>query len=100
MIFNIVDRRKHPYRWRAVTAIVEPTHHDNTVDGADQVCNDPEAIIYDLRAEISVADAISWAQTLPYAATLYLYDLGRGINVVSGDQTEHAAQSAVRMPDE
>jgi hypothetical protein len=29
MIWNIVDRRKRPYRWKAITAIIEPTYHDN-----------------------------------------------------------------------
>lgn len=28
-ILNIVDRRKRPYRFQKINAIVEPTRHDN-----------------------------------------------------------------------
>jgi hypothetical protein len=35
MIWNIVDGRERPYRWKAIKAIVEPTWHDNKV--ADRI---------------------------------------------------------------
>ena len=93
MIWNIIDRRKRPYRWKAVTAIVEPTYHDNTVADSDQTDDRHDFISYDQRAEISLADAVTWAQSLPFPATLYLYDLGQGINVASGKSTEHFVRS-------
>jgi hypothetical protein len=80
MISNIIDRRKRQYRWKQVTAIVEPTYHDNSVDDSDQTeVPEPDFFLYDERAAISVGDAIAWALSLPFAATLYLYDLGDGI---------------------
>ena len=82
MIWNIVDKRKQPYRWKAITAIMEPTYHDNSVVDSDQAEETTDDVVYDERAEISLADAVIWVQSLPFPATLYLYDLGRGINVV------------------
>ena len=80
MIFNIIDERKRRYRWKKVTAIVEPTYHDNSVQDSDQAgMPEPGFTIYDQREEISLADAIIWATSLPFEATLSLYDLGEGI---------------------
>jgi hypothetical protein len=36
MITNIIDRRKRPYRFWKVNAIVEAAWHDNSVNDADQ----------------------------------------------------------------
>jgi hypothetical protein len=36
MISNIIDRRKRQYRWKQITAIIEPTYHDNSVDDSDE----------------------------------------------------------------
>ncbi len=36
MTLNIIDRRERRYRWKAIDAIIEPTHQDNSVDGSDQ----------------------------------------------------------------
>lgn len=62
VILNIIDKRTRRYRWKQITAIVEPTH-------------------YDQREEISLTDAVIWASSLPYAVTLYFYDLGDGVSV-------------------
>ncbi len=35
-----------------------------------------------MREVTSVVDAVNWANDLPYAVTLYLYDEGQGINIV------------------
>ena len=77
MIANIIDRRKRRYRWKQITAIIEPTYHDNSVD--DTEVPEPGSAAYDEKAAVSVADAIAWALSLPFAATLYLCDLGDGI---------------------
>jgi hypothetical protein len=79
MIWNIIDRRKRPYRWRCINAIVEATSHDNGPhkDG-DQAESGPDDVGYLQREGISLADAIAWANSLPGGVTLFLYDEGRG----------------------
>ncbi len=78
MIWNIVDGRKRPYRWKAINAIVEPTHHDNSVADSDEALPDDVGLPYDAREGISISDAVTWASGLDYGVTLYLYDLGEG----------------------
>jgi hypothetical protein len=36
MLWNIIDKRTRPYRWREVNAIVEAVEHDNSCADADQ----------------------------------------------------------------
>jgi hypothetical protein len=77
MIWNIIDHRRRPYRWRTINAIIEPTYHDNSAADSDQVEEAPEDfLVYDKRKNICVADAIQWAESLNFAVTLYLYDQG------------------------
>ena len=62
---------------------MEPTYQDNSVKDSDQAeAPEQDYLIYDERAEISLPEAITWASSLPYGVTLYIYDLGQGINVV------------------
>jgi hypothetical protein len=78
MILNIVDRRKHAYRWKKVNAIIEPTWHDNSIANSDQAevrHEDPE---YEQREGVSVVDAVQWASALSFGVTLYLYDSAMG----------------------
>jgi hypothetical protein len=80
MIWNIIDRRKRPYRWAQVNAIIEAVEHDNSCVDADQA---PEAapdkvIDYDQLEGISVEQAVTWANQQDAAVTLYLYDVGTG----------------------
>ncbi|HKD22080.1 MAG TPA: hypothetical protein VKB71_08695, partial [Rhizomicrobium sp.] len=76
MIWNLVDRRSRPFRWKSITAIVEPTYHDNTCPDSERAPQTVDDTVYEEREAISVADAVAWAEALPYPATLYLYDLG------------------------
>jgi hypothetical protein len=78
MIWNIVDRRKRPYRWKRINAIAEATSHDNAKSDGDQVEGSADDIVYGQREGISLADAIMWANSLPGGVTLYLYDEGGG----------------------
>jgi hypothetical protein len=80
VIWNIIDNRQRRYRWKAITAAIEPVAHDNSCHDSDRA-DPPEGdfVPYDQRAEISLADAVIWAQSLSFAVTLYLYDLGDGI---------------------
>ncbi len=97
MIGNIIDRRKRPYRWRAVNAVVEAIEHDNSVPDADQAVEaDVKTVVdYDQRLSVSVRDAVLWAAEQPCEVTLYLYDLGGG-----PEETVHFDAQAIRFPDE
>jgi hypothetical protein len=78
MLWNIIDRRTRPYRWREVNAIVEAIEHDNSCHDADQAPeSDPgTAVDYDALEAVSVSEAVRWADGQPCPVTLYLYDLG------------------------
>jgi hypothetical protein len=78
MIYNIIDRRERPYRWRSINAIIEATSHDNSCDDSDQQPPSDDDLIYDQREGISLSEAISWAHERPDAVTLYIYDEGAG----------------------
>jgi hypothetical protein len=75
MILNMVDNRKLPYRWKRVKAAIEPTWHDNKCKDSDQAEASQNELDYNERADLSVADAIKWADQFPFSVTLYLYDL-------------------------
>jgi hypothetical protein len=77
MIWNIIDRRKNRYRWKCINGIVEATSHDNAKSDGDHA-DGGDDIVYDQRLGISLADAITWANSLPGGVTLYLYDEGSG----------------------
>lgn len=79
MIGNIIDRRKRPYRWKKITAIVEHLSHDNSCEDADQYHSEKRFPDYDELAECSLYYATRWAEAFDEPVTLYLYDLGEGI---------------------
>ena len=83
MIWNIIDRRKRPYRWKCVNAIIEDTWHDNSVSDSDEAPEDLSGagVIYDQRASITLTEAIRWANEQVSPVTLYIYDEGAGFNV-------------------
>lgn len=80
MLWNIIDHRKLPYRWREVNAIVEAIEHDNPCADADQAPeSDPSLTVdYEALEAVSVSEAVKWAEGQPCPVTLYLYDLGSG----------------------
>ncbi|WP_066724161.1 hypothetical protein [Sphingomonas pituitosa] len=80
MLWNVIDKRTRPYRWREVNAIVEAVEHDNSCPDADQAPeSDPLLVVdYDALEAVSVQEAIAWANGQRCPVTLYLYDLGRG----------------------
>ena len=75
MIVNVLDLRARPYRWKNVIAVAQSAAKDNVADGADQVTQDIGAEIdYAEREDISVREAVLWADNLGGMVTLYLYD--------------------------
>jgi hypothetical protein len=74
MILNIVDNRKLRYRWKRINAVAEPTWHDNKCKDADQAEVTQDERDYEERNNISVTEAIKWADNLSFPVTLYLYD--------------------------
>lgn len=96
MIWNIVDRRNRPYRWRQVNAIVEAVEHDNSCQDADQADESDPLLTVDYASleAVSVNEAVMWANSQPCPVTLYLYDLGRGF-----EAEEHFHAVGNRFPD-
>ncbi|HEV7341958.1 MAG TPA: hypothetical protein VGN68_09995 [Sphingopyxis sp.] len=80
MIWNIVDRRKRVYRWKAVNAIIEALEHDNSCSDADQAPETDVSIVvdYEQLEGVSVQQAVAWASQQKCPVTLYLYDEGSG----------------------
>lgn len=79
MITNIIDRRKRPYRFKTINAVVEPTRHDNSCKDADQAGGRDEWIGYSEKAHVSLSEAVTWAASFSDDMTLYLYDKDGGI---------------------
>lgn len=80
MIWNIIDKRSRPYRWRKINAVIENIEHDNSVQDTDLFEDEnTDAPVYDERKNILLHDAVAWAETQAGKVTLYLYDEGAGI---------------------
>ncbi len=76
MLMNVIDLRERQYRWRNVLAVLESAFKNNEAEDADQVTGDIGALIdYAERSDISVRDAVQWAEAAGGPVTLYLYDL-------------------------
>lgn len=97
MLWNVIDRRTRPYRWREVNAIVEAAEHDNSCKDADQAPESNVMTIVDYASleAVSVEEAIKWADGQPCPVTLYLYDLGGGF-----EDEEHFSNQGVRFEDD
>ena len=76
MIWNVIDRRTRPYRWKRVDAIIEATEHDNSCLDADQVEEMPPFLVvdHDRLDNVTVQEAINWANQARCPVTLYIYD--------------------------
>ena len=80
MIWNVIDRRLRPYRWKRITAIVEAVEHDNSVADADKAPTSDVATVvdYDQLEGVTLAQAVAWANQQSCPVTLYLYDEDKG----------------------
>ena len=77
-VVNIIDYRLRPYRFRKINAIIESTRSDNPCADSDQVPDRyPDDPLYDERPHVSLAEALTWANSFGGAVTLYLYDCKR-----------------------
>lgn len=96
MLWNVIDRRDYPYRWREVNAVVEAVEHDNSCPDSDQAPeSDPLLVVdYESLEAVSVQEAFAWANSQRCPVTLFLYDVGRGFG-----NEEHFQAQAVRFPD-
>jgi hypothetical protein len=76
MIWNIIDRRTRPFRWKSVNVIIEAVEHDNSCPDADQAEKIPAELVidYDQMDNVSIHEAISWANQQRCPVTLYIYD--------------------------
>jgi hypothetical protein len=79
MLYNIVDRRRRPYRWRTINAVIEATAHDNGVSDADTVQESTDDVAFEQREAISLEAAVAWAAGQAGPVTLFLYDEDDGI---------------------
>jgi len=97
MIWNIIDRRERPYRWREVNAIVEAVEHDNSCADADLAPESDPLLTVDYASleAVSVQEAVAWAANQKCPVTLYLYDTGRGFS-----NDEHFNNVSNRFPEE
>ncbi|CAL76564.1 hypothetical protein BRADO2753 [Bradyrhizobium sp. ORS 278] len=95
MIWNIIDRRHRPYRWKHIDAIVEAIEHDNSCRDSDQAEDaHPNLVVdYDIRCGISLREAIDWANQQRCPVTLYIYDAD------ATTQANHMRATACRFPD-
>ena len=80
MIWNIVDNRTRRYRWAKINAVIEDVANDNSCDDTDvfdeENNNEP---VCDDRQNISLHEAVMWAEQRSGKVTLYLYDEDDGI---------------------
>ncbi len=78
MIMNVIDLREKPYRWKSVLAVVESAAKNNAAEDADAVETAAGIEIdYAEREELTVREAVLWAEQLQGKVTLYLYDQDR-----------------------
>ncbi len=76
MLVNVIDLRARSYRWQSVLAVLESAFKNNEAVDADHVSGDIGALIdYAERSDISVRDAMQWAEAAGGPVTLYLYDM-------------------------
>mgnify|MGYP001212179011 CR=1 FL=1 len=96
MIWNIIDHRTRRHRWASIEAVVEPTFHDNSVADADQAPSE-QTYLCEMRDGISLAEAISWANSFDCPTTLYLYDDGAA-PLTADDEAEEDKSDSGKEP--
>lgn len=83
MIWNVIDERKRPYRWKRINAFIEDVAHDNSCADADQAQTDLKTTVtYEEKLGVSLHEAIVWAEAQAGRVTLYICDEGDGMRPV------------------
>jgi hypothetical protein len=97
MLANIIDRRKHRYRFLKVNVVAEPTWHDNQVKDENSDYSDPDLGGPDYKQfeHVALNTAIVWAQEQPAPMTLYIYDEDGGIYVNEDSPLNRATRREV-----
>jgi hypothetical protein len=80
MIWNVIDERRKPHRWKVINAFIEDVAHDNSCADADQTPTDlATTVTYEENLGVSLHEAIVWAEAHAGRVTLYIYDEGEGV---------------------
>ncbi|MEE9346664.1 MAG: hypothetical protein V3U82_00615 [Robiginitomaculum sp.] len=80
MLCNIIDAWDNPYKWAKLNAVIENTSHDNGIEASDHSeAPDCGGIVFECRYNISLNEAIIWAESQKFPVTLFLYDEGIGV---------------------
>ena len=76
MITNIKDSRSNNNKSTGLDFVVEPFCADNIIDGTSYYDPDEnkKGLIYAELLNVSIYEAISWANGFELAVTLYIYD--------------------------
>ena len=78
MLMNVIDLREKPYRWKTVVTVVESAAKNNAAEDADVVeTSGGVESDYAEREDLTVRDAVLWAEQLQGKVTLYIYDQDR-----------------------
>ena len=72
MITNIVDDRTNDKQWKKVYGVVEPTCHDNSIQGADQAPRERLGFCVWSEEPMTLADLLAWASEFEGNNTLYI----------------------------
>ena len=75
MLVNLIDLREREYRWSRIMATLESAAKNNEAEDSDHVEVDFSVQIdYAEKQDVSVREAILWAEQAGGPVTLYLYD--------------------------
>ena len=72
MITNIIDEREFNHKWTELNGVVEPTCHDNNIQGADQAPIENQGRYIESDVPMSLSDLLKWASQFDGHNTLYI----------------------------
>lgn len=85
-ITNIIDNRKHKYRFKKINAIVEAAWHDNSCKDSDQIHpKGDDGPDYEQKEHITLEAAVKWGSSFVTNVTLYIYNEDGGIYYANGN---------------
>jgi hypothetical protein len=75
MLGNIIDSRKNKYAATRLNIVMEPSAHDNSIEGADQHSWKTGCGDCDVYYNVTLGEAIAKAIVTEGAVTVFLYDI-------------------------